>query len=52
MMKSPILYLIFILVSLQFSKNTQAQQLPEILQQLLKADTSFNSLRCKINIHV
>ncbi len=51
-MKSSIIYLLIILISFQYSKHTQAQQLPEILQKVLKADTSFNSVRCKINIHI
>lgn len=51
-MKSVILsFLVFIAVS-QISQHTNAQQLPEILQQVLKADTSYNTVRCKIEIHV
>jgi hypothetical protein len=29
-----------------------SQQLPELLQRVLKTDTSYNSVSCKINIHI
>jgi hypothetical protein len=51
-MKSAILNLLILLAVIQLAKPAQAQQLPEILQQVLKADTSFNTLRCRINIHI
>lgn len=51
-MKSAILSFLVFFAVLQSSKHTYAQQLPEILQQVLNADTSFNKIRCKISIHV
>jgi hypothetical protein len=45
--------LILILVLLfTTGKARSQQQLPELLQRVLKTDTSYNSVSCKINIHV
>lgn len=40
------LFLVFLL------KNVSAQELPEILQKVLQADTAFQSISCKIDIEV
>lgn len=50
-MKRQLIIVLFVFVSFLVSENTQAQ-LPDILQQVLKADTSYNAVRCKIKIHI
>ena len=33
-------------------KQSEAQELPQILQEVLKADTTYQSISCKINVEV
>jgi hypothetical protein len=52
MMKLPLQIIFLLLFIIGWYGKTNAQQLPVLLQQVLKNDTSYNFVSCKINIHV
>lgn len=51
-MKSRILSILLFFGSVSFTTGISAQNLPEILQEVLRTDTAFVSLSCKINIEL